>query len=146
MQNNIIRSGLGVNNPRNISTDDLHTNTNLMMLDRRKKFQLFVCVHKAVYNGYIPLKENVRTSRMFDALVVQLYQASCTRFKKTPLYLGGDHLNNLPVEIRNIEDLDKFKERIKSELCLLEAAPRSLSIQSTRLLRQTFSLKDPTKP
>ena len=85
LQNNIIRSALGV---------------------RRKKIQLLVCVHKAVYNGYIPLKENVWNLRMFDALVVQLYQPSCTKFKKTPLYLGGDHLNDLPVEIRNIEDFD----------------------------------------
>ena len=51
--------------------------------------QLLVYIYKGVYNGTIVLKENVSNLRMFDALVVQLYHPSSTKFMKTPIYLGG---------------------------------------------------------
>ena len=62
-------------------------------------------LHKAVYNESIPLQENVRNLRMFDAKVVQLYQPSSTRCIKNPLFLGDNLWNALPVDVRTIEDL-----------------------------------------
>ena len=109
LQNNILRAALEINNPRDISIVDLHIETNTLLLDKRRKLQLIVAIFKAVNSNSIKLKENVRNLRMFDGLVVELEHPNTTKFMKTPLYLGGEFWNNLPAEVRNILDIEKFK-------------------------------------
>ena len=109
LQNNILRAALEINNPRDISIVDLHIETNTLLLDKRRKLQLIVAIFKAVNSNSIKLKENVRNLRMFDGLVVELEHPNTTKFMKTPLYLGGELWNNLPAEVRNILDIEKFK-------------------------------------
>ena len=116
LQNSVLRSALDINNPRDMSTDNLHTLTNTLLLDKRRKLQLFVAMYKAVNNKTVSLKENVRNLRMFDGLVVQLEHPSCTKFMKCPLYYGGELWNDLPADIRNTKDIDEFKNTVKHNL------------------------------
>ena len=69
-----------IHNPRDISTQDLHSVTNTLLLDTGRKYQLLVAMYRAVYNNYVALKENVRNLRMFDGLVVQLDPSNILRF------------------------------------------------------------------
>ena len=46
LQNNFLRSALGINNPRDISNDDLHTDTCTLFLDKRRIMQLLVLFTK----------------------------------------------------------------------------------------------------
>ena len=113
LQNSIIRSALEIHNPRDISTQDLHSVTNTLLLDTRRKYQLLVAMYKAVYNNNVALKENVRNLRMFDGLVVQLEHPNTTKFMKSPLYHGGELWNNLAADVRNIDDINEFKSTVK---------------------------------
>ena len=72
LQNNVLRSALDINNPRDISTVNLHLITNLLALEKKRKYQLLIAIYKAVYSNSIALKENVRNLRTFDRLVIQL--------------------------------------------------------------------------
>ena len=116
MQNSILRSALDINNPRDISIVDLHSVTNSLLLDSRRKHQLTAAMHKGVYSKSIALKENVRNLRMFDGLVVRLEHPSTTKYMKTPLYIGGELWNELPADIRNLDDINEFKKHIKDIL------------------------------
>ena len=89
LQNSILRAALEINNPRDISTVNLHFETNTLLLDKRRKLQLIVAIFKAVNNNSIKLKENVRNLRMFDGLVVELEHPNTIKFMKTPLYRRG---------------------------------------------------------
>ena len=88
---------------------NLHFETNTLLLDKRRKLQLMVTMFKAVNNNSIKLKENARNLRMFDGLVVELEHPNTTKFMRTPLYLGGELWNNLPANVRNMQDIEKFK-------------------------------------
>ena len=116
LQNNILRSALEINNPRDISIINLHANTNTLLLDTRRNHQLLVAVYKAVKGNNIILKKNVRNLRMFDGLVVQLEHPNTTKFLKSPLYHGGEMWNGLPADIRNSDNIDEFKNYIKNHL------------------------------
>ena len=116
LQNSILRSALEINNPRDISTVNLHFETNTLLLDKRRKLQLIVTIYKAVNNNSIQLKENVRNLRMFDGLVVELEHPNTTKFMRTPLYLGGELWNNLPANVRNMQDIEKFKCAVRKLL------------------------------
>ena len=108
LQNSILRAALEINNPRDISTVNLHLETNTLLLDKRRKVQLIVFIFKAVNNNSIKLKENVRNLRIFDGLVVELEHPNTIKFMKT--YVGGELWNYLPAEVRNILDIEKFKQ------------------------------------
>ena len=114
LQNSILRSALEINNPRDISIVNLHDVTNTLLLDTRRNYQLLVAVYKAVNSDNIVLKKNVRNLRMFDGLVVQLEHPNTTKFMKTPLYHGGEIWNDLPAEIRNIDNIEEFKNSIRA--------------------------------
>ena len=116
LQNSILRSALDINNPRDISTENLHSETNTLLLDKRRKYQLVVTMYKAVYNNNVRLKENVRNLRMFDGLVIQLEHPNTTKFMNTPIYKGGELWNRLPAELRNIKDINEFKKAVKDML------------------------------
>ena len=116
LQNSILRSALEINNPRDISIVNLHDVTNTLLLDTRRNYKLLVAVYKAVNSDNIVLKKNVRNLRMFDGLVVQLEHPNTTKFMKTPLYHGGEIWNDLPAEIRNIDNIEEFKNSIKNYL------------------------------
>ena len=116
LQNNILRSALKIKNPRYISTVNLHSETNTLLLDKRRELQLIIAIFKAVHNNRIKLKENVRNLRMFDGPVVQIEHPNTTSFMKTPMYMGGELWNNLPANVRNMQNIDEFKRTIKSLL------------------------------
>ena len=50
LQNSILRAALEINNPRDISTVNLHFETNSLLLDKRRKLQLIVAIFKTVNN------------------------------------------------------------------------------------------------
>ena len=90
---------------------NLHLETNTLLLDKIRKVQLIVTIFKGVNNNSIKLKENVRNLRMFDGPVVELKHPNTIKFMKT--YVGGELWNNLPAEVRNILDIEKFKHAVR---------------------------------
>ena len=48
LQNSILRSALDINNPRDISTEDLHSESNSQLLDKRQTYQIHVALYTAV--------------------------------------------------------------------------------------------------
>ena len=71
-------------------------------------------MYKAINNNDISLNKKVRNLRMFDGQVVQLEYPNTTKFMRTPFFHGGEIWNDLPAEVRNIDNIDEFKNVIKT--------------------------------
>ena len=115
LQNRCLRMCLDVRNPRDISTDNLHQETRINLLDLRRSLQLLNIMHSLKHNNRYK-KPGLRHTRnaeryLFDTDIVHL-----DIYAKSPYFKGVELWNSIPLDIQNIDDGYSFKNNIRRHL------------------------------
>ena len=75
LQNHALRCCFRVKNPLEISICDLHTNSNIKLVDVRRNRQILTCIWRNINKGIIEIATVVRNTRLHAALLfIYLYQ------------------------------------------------------------------------
>ena len=112
LQNNAVRCCYGVVDPRDEHVLDLHSQANMKMISTRRKKLILTCIWRNIKKGVIKIARPIRLNRSTIAPSVYLPIPRTELFKKSVYYKGASLWNDLPVNIRNCEDLDNFKLEI----------------------------------
>ena len=110
LQNRALR--LVLNKDSRYNVWQLHHEANVPYLNDRRDCHL---VNFVYYRKNCQEYVNVpnRQLRQYEAPVLIEYQSDNVTFERSILYRGAKHWNQLPVEIRNIENYDVFKKSRK---------------------------------
>ena len=112
LQNSAVRCCYGVADPRDEHVLDLHSQANMKMISTRRKKQILTCIWRNINKGVIKIAQPIRLNRSTIAPSVYLPIPRTELFKKSVYYKGASLWNDLPVNIRNCEDIDSFKLEI----------------------------------
>ena len=113
MQNNAIRCCLNIPYPRMEHVQVVHDMTNIKQVKERRSTHLLTCVHRAVLNRKLNLVERERQTRANVAPLIDCGMPRTKTIQKTPYFQGCLMWNLLPPDIRELDNLDLFKTRIK---------------------------------
>ena len=106
LQNRALR--ICLNAKRDTPTNILHRTVQLPKLDSRRVSHLLNFMYKNRENVKLLNQRNVRT-RLHDAPVFVTSKPNCEKYKSNVFFNGALCWNELPVETRNIETYEKFK-------------------------------------
>ena len=112
LQNNAIRCCYNVSDPRDEHVIFLHGQANMKMIHVRRKKQILTCIWRNVRNGVIQIAQPIRQNRSAGAPSIYLPIPRTELFKKSVYYYGANLWNDLPANIRQLNDIDSFKLEI----------------------------------
>ena len=97
-----------------MSIADLHTNSDVTMVDTSRKRQILTCIWRniTISKGVIEIAKPVRETKFNKAPTIYLPVPRTKIFKKSVYYYGATLWNFLPREISMCEDIDKFKSKL----------------------------------
>ena len=113
VQNNAIRCCLNIPYPRMEHVQVVHDMTNIKKVKERRSTHLLTCVHRTVLNRKLNLVERERQTRASVAPLIDCGMPRTKTIQKTPYFQGCLMWNLLPPDIRELDNLDLFKTRIK---------------------------------
>lgn len=128
MQNRALR--ICLRSTRYDRTEDLHVSTKLAYIDKRRAVDILKIFHRKVYKfhsaelsaydycKFLVILNNqhhsgVSSTRARMAPIIQTDTPLNEGIRKSLLFYGASLWNNLPSEIRNLEDFDTFKVAVK---------------------------------
>ena len=82
LQNHALRCCFRVKNPLEMSICDLHTNSNIKLVDVRRNRQILTCIWRNINKGIIEIATVVRNTRLHAAPSIYLPVPNTTLFKK----------------------------------------------------------------
>ena len=91
-----------------ISRIQLHLSCKVFPLKRRRKINLRKYMYKQKENQDIVVNRNIRTRR-HDAVVFEMCKPNLELVKKSTMYRGIQDWNDLPANVRNIDNFNEFK-------------------------------------
>ena len=94
---------------------DLHTEINLLPLCYRRKIMISKLMYKEIKNNNATLVTSTYHTRLHDAPVLHVPDVTHDKFKRFLPWLGPSLWNNIPSDIRNINDFTRFVRDLKSE-------------------------------
>ena len=92
---------------------ELHMDTNVLMVDTRRKRQILTCIWRNIKRGIIILSTPLRETRNNIAPTIYLPVPKTELFKKSVYYYGATLWNALSPEIRLCDNIEEFKKFIK---------------------------------
>ena len=112
MQNHALRICLrtGI---RVTSVADLHTQSEVQLLDRKRKIQLLMIMWKKAQNGEALIPTNIRTRGDLKIKFRKRRAKSCF-YQKSPYYRGVTLWDTLDKEVQKITSKDSFKSKIET--------------------------------
>ena len=116
LQTQALRRRYRVKNPIDVHVNDLHINSNIKLVDTRRKRQILTCIWRNITNGVIEIAKPERETRLNTAPSIYLPVPTTTIFKKSVYYYGATLWNTLPGETRLCNKLDEFKSKIYKEM------------------------------
>ena len=90
---------------------DLHKNSNVVMVDTRRKRQILTCIWRNISKGIIEIAEPARETRL-NAPTIYLPVPRTKLFRRSVYYQGATLWNSLPSEIRLCENINDFKSKV----------------------------------
>ena len=111
LQNHALRCHQ-VSDPRDESVIYLHSVSNVIMVNTRRKRQILTCIWRNIENGVIETSNPVRHTRANIAPTIYLPVPRQTLFKKSVFYYGATLWNQLPANIRLLQTLEGFKSEL----------------------------------
>ena len=110
LQNKGLRCALGVG--RDLSTDELHAEANLMKLRDRRDLHLLNFMYGQSHLATLQAvkKENVRVTRSCKKRNLKIRRPKTEKFKKSLAYLGPKKWNALPLDLHQAGDKWEFKK------------------------------------
>ena len=112
--NTALRTVYNIRNPRDVHMLDIFNRANICPLKYRRKYFMLNLIHRLLHAGQIDQIEAQRVTRHNIAPVLQKYVPQNNTIMKSPTFVARDYWNNLPVDVRNIDDHDHFKNIIRS--------------------------------
>ena len=112
LQNHALRCCLNVKSPRDEHVSDLHTNSNVVMVDTRRKRQILTCIWRNIIKGVIDIAKPVRETRLNTAPTIYLPVPKTKLFKKSVYYQGASLWNSLPNDIRMCDNINDFNSKL----------------------------------
>ena len=112
LQNRILRCSLNIVDPLDMNVTAMHELINVDLIGKRRTSRLLTTIHNGVNkNKFTMLNHDIRT-RHNDGLKIELLRPRNELVRKSGLYLGTLHWNNLPLDIREMDTIS-FKKEIK---------------------------------
>ena len=99
---------------RNIVNENCNCNLAEMDIRRRVHLRNFMCKIKNVKNNMVNNIGNNINTRLHDGPVFKVIHPNSEPIKRNVMYAGAVDWNNLDADVRNIDDLIKFKRVQKS--------------------------------
>ena len=112
MQNHALRICLRTR-VRGVSVDDLHSEADVELLERRCRVQLLMIMWKKGHGGEAIEQVNVRT-RGDLKIRFRKRRANTSFYQKSPYYRGVSLWDTLPKEVQKLTTKDSFKAKIDS--------------------------------
>ena len=103
---------ISIINSHLLNDDELHKKCNLSELDIRRRVHLRNYMYKIKgidANMVVNIEENNINTRLHDGPVFKVTHPNSEPIKRSVMYAGAVDWNNLDAEIRNIDDIVKFK-------------------------------------
>ena len=112
LQNRCLRMCLDVINPRDITTNRLHEVATINRLETRRHIQLCMIMFNLAKTNQFR-KEGNRNTRANDSYVFSVDMVQLCLYSGSPYYKGAKLWNDLPMDIRAIDDKNTFNRRIQ---------------------------------
>ena len=112
LQNHALRCCYQVKNPIDMHVADLHKNSNVVMVNTRRKRQILTCIWRNISKCVIDIALPVRETRQNNAPYIYLPIPRTKTFKKSVYYQGATLWNSLPSETRLCENINNFKTNL----------------------------------
>ena len=116
LQNHALRCCHKVSDPRDENTLHLHTISNIVLVDVRRKRQILTCIWRNIKKGVIEISRPLRQTRAAMAPSIYLPVPRNELYKKSVFYLGATLWNQLPVELRLHDNIDCFKSELHKHI------------------------------
>ena len=112
--NTALRTVYKVYVPREVHMLDLYSKANIFPLKYRRRYFMLNLVHRLLITSQIATVEAQRQTRHNAAPVLYQYVPQNDIIAKSPVFTARHFWNNLPVNTRNIEDHEQFKNCIRT--------------------------------
>ena len=112
LQNHALRCCYNVKSPRDEHVSDLHKNSNVVLVDTRRKRQILTCIWRNIVKGVIDIAKPVRETRLNIAPTIYLPIPKNNLFKKSVYYQGATLWNSLPNDTRLCDNINDFKSKL----------------------------------
>ena len=111
--NTALRTVYNIRNPRDVHMLDIYTRANIFPLKYRRKYFMLNLIHRLLNSGQIEQVEAQRVTRHNTAPVLQQYVTRNETILRSPTFVARDCWNNLPADVRNIDNHGHFKNIIR---------------------------------
>ena len=101
--------------PIDVHIVDLCKDTNVKMVEIRRKRQILTCTWRNIKKGILKTGIPLRETRHNDAPTIYLPVPKTEPFKKSVNYYGAALWNTLPVETRLSDSIEDFKIKLYKE-------------------------------
>ena len=112
LQNRCLRMCFDIKNPRDKTIKSLHEDAELKYLDNRRNIQLSKIMYNLATNNKFR-KVHDRHTRAMDGYVFNTNVVKLNIYANSPYYRGVQLWNDLPADIKTIDDKRVFDYRIK---------------------------------
>ena len=112
LQNHALRCCCNVKFQTDLHILDLHKNTNVLLLETRRKRQILTCIWHNIKKGVITIAVPIRETRYNVAPTVYLPIPRTELFKRSVYYYGATLWNSLPSEVRLCDNIENFKNKL----------------------------------
>ena len=112
--NTALRTVYCINVPRSVYMLEVFTKANIFPLKYRRKYLMLNLAHRLIITGQIKQVEAQRETRHNAAPVLHQPVPLNNIISKSPTFVMNSYWNNLPVDTRNINGHDQFKNTIRN--------------------------------
>ena len=102
-----------VQNPVDISINDLHNNARVSLLNERRDLNL-LCIMYDLKQLHLYERTRDRETRQGKTYIFQTYIALVGIYTRSPYYVGSKLWNNIPSNIQNTGTKAQFKHELKT--------------------------------
>ena len=113
LQNKALRLCYGIVDPRTISVNALHTQSNLRNLSQRREQQLLCIMYDVTRNHPEFIKPNQVNTRQADKIILSTKVATCSVYACSPYVTGCNLWNNLDAAVQKLELKIAYKARLR---------------------------------
>ena len=116
LQNHALRCCYKITDPRDYHVNDLHLAANIVLVDKRRDRQILTCIWRNINKGFIKTKVPQTYTRATEGPTIYLPVLRTELYEKSVFYHGAFLWNNLPLNVRMLDDIDSFKNLLYKHL------------------------------